>query len=52
VSTQQLAFGISEIDSTARALRDQANILEGLVGRFKIDGQAEPKDSVAAGAAR
>ena len=34
LSTRQLAIGIAEIDSTARALRDQAEVLEGLVGKF------------------
>jgi methyl-accepting chemotaxis protein len=34
LSTRQLAIGIAEIDSTARALRDQAEQLEGLVARF------------------
>jgi methyl-accepting chemotaxis protein len=34
LSTRQLALGIAEIDSTARALRDQAEELEGLVARF------------------
>lgn len=37
VSTQQLALGIAEIDSTARALRDQAQQLEALVAKFIID---------------
>jgi len=34
LSTRQLAIGIAEIDSTARALRDQAEVLEGLVAKF------------------
>jgi methyl-accepting chemotaxis protein len=34
LSTRQLAIGIAEIDSTARALRDQAEQLEGLVAKF------------------
>jgi methyl-accepting chemotaxis protein len=37
VSTKQLAMGIAEIDSTARALRDQAQQLETLVGKFIFD---------------
>jgi methyl-accepting chemotaxis protein len=39
VSTRQLAVGIAEIDSTARALRDQAEQLESLVAKFSF---AEP----------
>ena len=34
VSTKELALGIAEIDSTSRALRDQAEQLEGLVAKF------------------
>jgi methyl-accepting chemotaxis protein len=34
LSTRQLTLGIAEIDVTARALRDQAEQLEGLVSRF------------------
>jgi methyl-accepting chemotaxis protein len=34
LSTQQLALGIAEIDATARALSDQAEQLESLVGKF------------------
>ena len=34
LSTRQLALGIAEIDSTARALRDQAEQLEGLLAAF------------------
>jgi methyl-accepting chemotaxis protein len=37
LSTRQLALGIAEIDSTARALRDQAEQLECLVGKFIIE---------------
>jgi methyl-accepting chemotaxis protein len=37
LSTQQLALGIAEIDSTARALRDQAAQLEGLVAKFTLE---------------
>jgi hypothetical protein len=37
LSTRQLAIGIAEIDSTARDLRDQAEQLEKLVGKFIID---------------
>jgi methyl-accepting chemotaxis protein len=42
LSTRQLALGIAEIDSTARALRDQAEQLEGLVAKFIFEesGQA------------
>jgi methyl-accepting chemotaxis protein len=36
-SARELAIGIAEVDSTARALRDQAEELEGLVARFTID---------------
>ena len=42
LSTRQLALGIAEIDSTARALRDQAEELERLVARFTIE---EPTES-------
>jgi methyl-accepting chemotaxis protein len=41
LSTQQLALGIAEIDSTARALRDQAEHLEGLVAKFIFEGSSE-----------
>jgi methyl-accepting chemotaxis protein len=34
LSTRQLAIGVAEIDSTARALRDQAEQLEGLLAKF------------------
>jgi len=34
LSTRQLAIGIAEIDSTARALRDQAEQLEDLLAKF------------------
>jgi methyl-accepting chemotaxis protein len=37
LSTRQLAIGIAEIDSTARALRDQAEQLEGLVAKFTLE---------------
>jgi methyl-accepting chemotaxis protein len=37
LSTRQLAIGINEIDSTARALRDQAEQLEALVAKFIIE---------------
>jgi methyl-accepting chemotaxis protein len=40
LSTRQLAIGIAEIDSTARDLRDQAEQLEKLVGKFIIDDRA------------
>jgi methyl-accepting chemotaxis protein len=42
LSTRQLAIGIAEIESTARALRDQAEVLEGLVSKFIFEesGQA------------
>jgi len=36
-STQRLALGIAEIDTTARALHDQAEQLENLVARFTIE---------------
>jgi hypothetical protein len=41
ISTRQLAHGISEIDTTARSLRDQAAELELLVNRFTIDDSSE-----------
>jgi methyl-accepting chemotaxis protein len=37
LATRQLALGIAEIDSTARALRDQAEQLERLVARFTFE---------------
>jgi methyl-accepting chemotaxis protein len=37
LSTRQLALGIAEIDATARALRDQAEQLEGLIGKFIVE---------------
>jgi hypothetical protein len=37
LSTRQLAIGIAEIDSTARALRDQARQLESLVANLIFD---------------
>jgi methyl-accepting chemotaxis protein len=45
LSTRQLAIGIAEINSTARALRDQAEELEGLVAKFIFE---ESSASVAA----
>ncbi len=33
-STQQLALGIAELDSTANAVRDQAQVLQSLVAKF------------------
>jgi methyl-accepting chemotaxis protein len=36
LSTQQLALGIADIDSTAGALRDQAEQLQRLVAKFKF----------------
>jgi methyl-accepting chemotaxis protein len=45
LSTRQLAIGIAEIDSTARALRDQAEQLEGLVGKFSFEDSGEPVDA-------
>jgi methyl-accepting chemotaxis protein len=41
LSTQQLALGIAEIDSTARALRNQAEQLEGLVAKFIFEDSRE-----------
>jgi methyl-accepting chemotaxis protein len=43
-STQELALGLGEIDSTARALRDQAFQLAGLVSKFIIEA---PGDRIA-----
>ncbi len=37
LSTEQLALGIAEIDSTARALRDQAEQLERLLAKFTFE---------------
>jgi hypothetical protein len=41
LSTRQLALGIAEIDSTARALRDQAEQLEGLVAKFIFEESSQ-----------
>jgi methyl-accepting chemotaxis protein len=41
LSTRQLALGIAEIDSTARALRDQAAQLEGLVAKFIFEESSQ-----------
>jgi methyl-accepting chemotaxis protein len=40
MSTQQLALGIAEIESTARALSDQAQQLENLVAKFTFEESA------------
>jgi hypothetical protein len=40
MSTQQLALGIAEIESTARALSDRAPQLESLVGKFTFEESA------------
>ena len=45
LSTRQLAIGIAEIDSTARALRDQAEQLEGLVSKFIFEESSAPVDA-------
>jgi len=37
LSTRQLALGIAQIDSTARALRDQAEQLKSLVAEFSFE---------------
>jgi methyl-accepting chemotaxis protein len=42
VSTRQLAIGIAEIDSTARALRDQAEQPEGLLAKFIFEEASAP----------
>ena len=42
LSTRQLAIGIAEIDSTARALRDQAEQLEGLLAKFIFEEASAP----------
>jgi methyl-accepting chemotaxis protein len=49
VSTRQLALGIGEIDGTSRALRDQAEQLEGLVAKFTFEkpGSAPPTAAAA-----
>jgi methyl-accepting chemotaxis protein len=44
LSTRQLAIGISEIDATARALRDQAEQLEQLVARFTFEESVRPAE--------
>jgi methyl-accepting chemotaxis protein len=45
LSTRQLAIGIAEIDSTARALRDQAEQLEGLLAKFIFEESNAPADA-------
>jgi methyl-accepting chemotaxis protein len=45
LSTRQLAIGIAEIDSTARALRDQAEQLEGLVAKFIFEESSATVDA-------
>ncbi len=45
LSTRQLAIGIAEIDSTARALRDQAEQLEGLLAKFIFEESSVPVDA-------
>jgi methyl-accepting chemotaxis protein len=45
VSTEQLALGIAEIDSTARELRDQAEQLEGLVAKFIFEESSAQIDA-------
>jgi methyl-accepting chemotaxis protein len=42
LSTRQLAIGIAEIDSTARALRGQAEQLEGLLAKFIFEEASAP----------
>jgi methyl-accepting chemotaxis protein len=39
-ATSELATGVQEIDATARALREQAERLDGLVARFRIENAA------------
>jgi methyl-accepting chemotaxis protein len=45
LSTRQLAIGIAEIDSTARALRDQAEQLEGLLAKFTFEESSSSFDA-------
>ena len=42
IATSDLASGVGEIDATARALRDQSVMLDGLVKRFIIDDALVP----------
>jgi len=42
-STSELAAGVADIDVTARALRDQAERLDGLVKGFVFDGDLDEK---------
>ena len=42
LSAQQLGFSITEIDSTAQVLRDQAAQLESLVAKFVVE---EPRQA-------
>ncbi|HTJ28231.1 MAG TPA: HAMP domain-containing methyl-accepting chemotaxis protein [Candidatus Limnocylindria bacterium] len=39
LATNELAAGVQEIDATARALREQAELLDGLVARFIVEGE-------------
>ncbi len=45
MSTRQLAIGMAEKDSTARALRDQAEELEGLLSKFVFEEPSAPVDA-------
>jgi hypothetical protein len=45
-STQQLALGIAEIDSTSRAVRAQAEQLEGLVAKFTLQKSSQPSEAL------
>jgi methyl-accepting chemotaxis protein len=44
IATTELATGVQEIDATARALREQAELLDGLVAKFVVgdDGRGRP----------
>jgi methyl-accepting chemotaxis protein len=40
LATTELASGVQEIDATARALREQAELLDGLLAKFIVDGDS------------
>jgi methyl-accepting chemotaxis protein len=51
-STSELAAGIERIDGAARAVRDEARLLETLVARFIIDERGTARDGLQERAAR
>jgi len=47
IATTELANGVQEIDATARHLREQAEHLDGLVGRFVFDDEGALRQGAA-----